>query len=142
MTSPGPAWVYRVFDRNDVLLYVGVSTNPNGRFNQHAQKVWWPNVARIELDLYGDRATAEWVEELVISVLAPTHNKVGVSRGSDEFLAAISFDHYARRFKREPPAVRGIEDKRAQYRTELDELEARIRPVVEESHARYMERTG
>ncbi len=47
-----PAAVYRFWDASDMLLYIGVTENPDGRFGGHeSTKPWWPDVARKELEL-------------------------------------------------------------------------------------------
>ncbi len=41
------ACVYRLYDANDALLYVGSAYDFDVRFKSHAQrKRWWPQVAR------------------------------------------------------------------------------------------------
>ena len=57
------AAVYRLYDAQDVLLYIGVSQQPHRRWQQHAQgKRWWPEVARSEI--------GTWFESRELAVLA------------------------------------------------------------------------
>lgn len=58
-----PTAIYRLFDAEGELLYVGVTTNPSRRFSQHkAKKSWWPEVARKDIlwmDTYHAAVMAE-----------------------------------------------------------------------------------
>jgi hypothetical protein len=66
--------VYRLFNRDDVLLYVGVSWNPKSRIPSHQDKPWWPQVAKSTIDLHPDRATALRAEAVAIVEESPLYN--------------------------------------------------------------------
>jgi hypothetical protein len=54
--------VYRMFGRRRVLLYIGVTCNLARRLRGHVeQQDWWPEVERIEIEVFADRASAEVV---------------------------------------------------------------------------------
>lgn len=58
-----PTAVYRLFDKDGTLLYVGITCKPPRRFSQHkTQKPWWPDVIRKDvewMESWGDAARAE-----------------------------------------------------------------------------------
>lgn len=87
MTSPepkkGPASkmagmnLYRLFDADDRLLYVGISLHAIQRATEHRRdKPWWPLVARMEFEHLEveSRADAEAIEREVIAVERPVYN--------------------------------------------------------------------
>lgn len=52
--------LYRLYDANGVLLYIGISGDPKRRFRQHARtKHWWPEVVRKEEVWFDTRREAE-----------------------------------------------------------------------------------
>lgn len=62
--------VYRLYDVNDELLYIGSSDNPEKRWAAHrSTKSWWPQVARREVtwhpwrEAWREEASAIWHEE-------------------------------------------------------------------------------
>lgn len=72
---PVPTTLYRLYDADDVLLYVGVTYNPKARFTQHRDtKSWWPQVARTEFQWFPSRSEAEAAERELIEAEAPPHN--------------------------------------------------------------------
>lgn len=66
--------VYRIFGDDDVSLYVGMSTNPTARLNDHTHKDWWPDVRRIELTLHSSPREVVQTELDEIDRLRPIHN--------------------------------------------------------------------
>lgn len=69
--------LYRLFDADDALLYVGIAGNPGRRFEQHAKaKLWWREVSRIEVEHFADRAEALAAERLAIRDERPLYNIV------------------------------------------------------------------
>jgi len=67
--------LYRLFDENDRLLYVGIAWNVRNRFYNHkADKVWWGDVARHELEEYPDRDSVLKAEMLAIKTEFPIYN--------------------------------------------------------------------
>jgi predicted GIY-YIG superfamily endonuclease len=67
--------VYRLFDANDRLLYVGTSAEPQGRWEQHArEKLWWSAVTRAEVDWHPSRTDAMAAERAAIQNENPLHN--------------------------------------------------------------------
>jgi excinuclease UvrABC nuclease subunit len=69
------AVVYRAFDGDRRLLYVGFTTNTIERLRRHAQKApWWPLVEDIELTDYTDEVQALDAERGAIKAEGPAHN--------------------------------------------------------------------
>jgi prevent-host-death family protein len=67
--------LYRLYDEADVLLYIGISHQPDARFEQHSKKKeWWPQVARREIQWFDDRPSAATAEAAAIRSEDPEHN--------------------------------------------------------------------
>lgn len=67
--------LYRLFAADDALLYVGVAEDPEWRWSQHSkEKIWWPQVARKEVQWYPSRDAAEAAEWTAIHEELPTYN--------------------------------------------------------------------
>lgn len=74
-SDPIPTAVYRFFDTDGVLLYVGVADDPAGRFADHSRdKSWWVEVVTREVHWYPDRETALTEEDRAIAAELPKHN--------------------------------------------------------------------
>lgn len=70
-----PTAVYRLYDEADALLYIGMTNDPERRFEQHAkERRWWPRVARRTVQWFADRPTAGRAEVGAIQAEAPKHN--------------------------------------------------------------------
>lgn len=75
MSDAEPTALYRFFDEQDRLLYVGITCNPEERWRRHASdKTWWSTVARKTLDWHPDRETALLAECLAITTERPRWN--------------------------------------------------------------------
>ncbi len=71
----GPTALYRLFDIDDDLLYVGISKYPWYRWTQHAaEKPWWPEVKGREFDWYITREEATEAEAQAIWLELPRYN--------------------------------------------------------------------
>lgn len=70
-----PHFVYRCFDAEQRLLYVGCSVSPSQRIEQHrAKSWWWPQVARTRLLWFPNREYALHKEREAIAVEQPRWN--------------------------------------------------------------------
>lgn len=91
-----PTSVYRLRNRDGVLLYVGIAGNPGRRFEQHAgEKPWWGEVASIDLEHHPDRETAAAAEMRAIKAERPRYNIVGnrlVVDGASGITPALAAD--------------------------------------------------
>lgn len=71
----GPSAVYRHFDAEGQLLYIGCSTNPGARHQTHRCTSHWAlKVATISVQWFENRAAAMEAEAAAISAEAPLHN--------------------------------------------------------------------
>jgi hypothetical protein len=69
--------LYRFYDADDALLYVGISLHAAVRASEHRRaKPWWPFVARMEVEHLGEvtRVEAERHERSVILAERPRYN--------------------------------------------------------------------
>lgn len=70
-----PTTLYRLFDPDGDLLYVGIAGNPGRRFEQHAAtKAWWGSVDTIRLQHFPDRHQARTAELEAIALELPSQN--------------------------------------------------------------------
>lgn len=73
------AVLYRLFDADGNLLYVGITGDLRGRFAKHAaEKPWWNQVARKTVTWYGSRSGALLAEAAAIADEQPRYNIAGV----------------------------------------------------------------
>jgi predicted GIY-YIG superfamily endonuclease len=72
-----PCAVYRCYDAEEQLLYVGISADLRERFRQHNGHGahWIPFMVRVDLTWHPDRETAADVERSLIDGLRPLFNK-------------------------------------------------------------------
>jgi predicted GIY-YIG superfamily endonuclease len=67
--------LYRLYDEDDDLLYVGITRNPERRWAQHAaEKSWWSRVIRRDVEWFETRPAALAAEEAAIALGRPAHN--------------------------------------------------------------------
>jgi hypothetical protein len=85
--------LYRLYDRQGALLYVGISVSALRRLSEHSQdKSWWDEVVSITLVRYPDRRSAEAAELWVIANEVPVHNVTGRSFDPNEAMAPLMVD--------------------------------------------------
>lgn len=67
--------LYRMFDKNGTLLYVGRTAHPAERFKAHKYtKQWWSQVARIDLQHCANHDALEQAEREAIQGEWPLYN--------------------------------------------------------------------
>lgn len=77
-SSSGGKIVYRFFDADGVLLYVGCSTNLAARMVAHSnQKDWWSIVAKAEFQHFADSLEGYRAEQEAIRTERPLYNVQG-----------------------------------------------------------------
>ena len=94
--------VYRLYDADDVLIYVGVTRNTTQRWAQHAQlKSWWRQGVRREVTWLDSRSDALLAERrAVLAVLdeskasMPEADAVARRRWAVVFAARIGWSKY------------------------------------------------
>ncbi|MFJ7525154.1 GIY-YIG nuclease family protein [Streptomyces griseus] len=109
--------LYRLFDAQDTLLYVGIAEDPKKRWAQHAaDKAWWPQVSRRDVEWLSDRGLAEEAERSAIEAENPIHNtRHAAPRLSNQEIASLF----------------------AQYKATV-ELERQLRPKVKQAAGQEM----
>jgi hypothetical protein len=91
------ACIYRCYDKEGNLLYVGLSRDAIIRSAAHsAQSAWYPNVAVMKIEKFSSREDAEEAERRAIAAENPLHNKM-----------RFSFSASGDRTKKPPRAPRG-----------------------------------
>lgn len=120
--------LYRLYDAQDQLLYIGISEDPEKRWAHHAsEKPWWPQVARKQVGWFPTREEAEAAEARAIATEHTPHNVAGSpwapkprELGVDEMLvseAASKLSEVATAVRLQDRAVRLVRptrDRRAQ----------------------------
>ena len=70
--------VYRYFDADDFLLYIGSTVNFGMRHYQHSMSAeWWNEAARWTVDPYPSEFQARAAERQAIATEHPIHNRAG-----------------------------------------------------------------
>jgi hypothetical protein len=73
---PGAAAVYRFYDADGALLYIGSTDQPALRWSRHGERrPWWSEVETFTLEWWPDRAQAFTEEFKAIRQEAPRYNK-------------------------------------------------------------------
>lgn len=67
--------LYRFYDDEGLLLYVGISTSAIARWAQHqGDKAWWPEVVTTKVEHFATRAEARVAELVAIRTERPRYN--------------------------------------------------------------------
>ena len=70
-------YLYKMYNNDDQLLYVGITNNVDQRFTAHAStKSWWKDVDNINLKIYQDRESAILSERMTIISEHPKYNEL------------------------------------------------------------------
>lgn len=70
-----PHVLYRMFDAEGALLYVGITNNPKARFRTHSKtKAWWEEVANIAVEHFDTREALAYAEYQAIVNEHPLYN--------------------------------------------------------------------
>lgn len=69
-------YLYRHYDKNNILLYVGISVSHLARLCQHRDKaVWFDEIATVTIQPFPSRQEALFAETDAIIGENPLHNK-------------------------------------------------------------------
>lgn len=69
--------LYRLYDADEQLLYIGVTSKPQPRWNNHkCTQPWWPDVTTKVLEWFDDRDQALDAEAAAIKAELPKYNEV------------------------------------------------------------------
>ncbi|MFC8463367.1 hypothetical protein [Streptomyces sp. NPDC057250] len=125
--------LYRLYDAADVLLYIGISHQPDVRFAQHASdKPWWTDVARRDVEWHDDRPSAEAAEAEAIRAEDPEHNGTFSPRrrySAHDLIAADGIQELSLTLAR-PRFTRLIEDARERDRITALTVRGRRRACI------------
>jgi hypothetical protein len=66
--------LYRFWDSEGALLYVGITDRSDDRWAKHGDRTWWTAVARIDIERFAERRDAEMAEIKAIREERPLHN--------------------------------------------------------------------
>jgi hypothetical protein len=72
--------LYRLYDADSALLYVGIAFDPEARMPGHKRKPWWPLVASKTIEWHDTRLLALTAEARVVGTENPLYNVLGVAR--------------------------------------------------------------
>ncbi|MFF5422428.1 GIY-YIG nuclease family protein [Streptomyces misionensis] len=86
------AAVYRLYDADGALLYVGSAYDPEVRCKAHRNKPWWPQVERRTEEWHPTRLNAYHAEMAAISTEAPAHNAMGTEAYREECRRRAAID--------------------------------------------------
>lgn len=112
--------LYRHFDADGQLLYVGISLNAINRLREHGEgSPWFDDIARVEIEYFPNRLLASQAEAVAIAEENPVHNtnkRFATSCEQDQAIADIWYNRdYAERYKvRRIGEILGREVKRHQ----------------------------
>ncbi len=118
--------LYRFFDGDGQLLYIGITHDAHRRFQQHAgRKPWWSDVRQILLEVYPDRESVLAAETRAIIDEKPLHNVVhnrnrpaqkstptrvevaDVPQSDEDRIAAMTPEEFSAYFEAKFPRVKG-----------------------------------
>lgn len=67
--------LYRLYDADGNLLYVGITNNPKRWYDHSRDKCWWPEVNRKTIEWFETRKSAERIEKLEVKEDGPKYNR-------------------------------------------------------------------
>lgn len=71
----GRTALYRLFDADGALLYIGITISPQDRMKEHSwRKPWWPEVQRSTVEWHDTWHAAAEAEQAAISAEEPKYN--------------------------------------------------------------------
>jgi hypothetical protein len=74
-----PTQLYRHYDKDGQLLYVGISLSAVSRLSQHKEKPWYTEIATVTIETLPTRAHALRAERRAIWGESPRYNVAGTS---------------------------------------------------------------
>jgi predicted GIY-YIG superfamily endonuclease len=67
-------FLYKLFDKNEELLYVGITEDVDKRLKEHASKPWFHEVTEHIIEPFRNRSAAASIEAEIILTEKPRHN--------------------------------------------------------------------
>jgi predicted GIY-YIG superfamily endonuclease len=77
MADDRPTALYRFFDAEGGLLYIGITASVPSRISEHSRKAWCWQAASVTLDWYPSASLARAAERIAIQTEQPRHNIAG-----------------------------------------------------------------
>lgn len=68
--------LYRYFDADGTLIYLGISSNAMARLRSHKKDDWANRIATVKLERFPDRSAALAAESMAIKAERPMFNKM------------------------------------------------------------------
>ena len=93
--------LYRHFDADGMLLYVGISKNPKRRMSEHSSRAaWFSQIAHVAVEWLDSRTAALLAERRAILSERPEHNssQADKTRGAAAFIDAYGKEELASYF--------------------------------------------
>lgn len=103
-----PAAVYRFYDTEGALLYIGSGYDPNVRWDEHRKKPWAAEVAKRTECWYPTRAAAYVAETAAIKSELPRHNITNNPAAPPREIVGVN--PIAEIFNRQMQEIESIED--------------------------------
>jgi predicted GIY-YIG superfamily endonuclease len=124
--SDADQWLYRIYDAEGGLLYVGVTNQCVKRFDQHGQeRTWWRDVASITVEHVPDRGAVAAAELKAIQEENPRHNIAGKPADEDEDIW-IDCDRMVEALTSDPLVLPEVQARRAVAKAMSDRQRARF----------------
>lgn len=98
--------LYRHYDADGALLYVGISLNAVYRLSQHGSADWSKYIARVDIESYHSRGEAMAAEKRAIKSESPVFNTIH-NRGRKDYSGKIPMAAVQVKKKYRPPADDG-----------------------------------
>lgn len=91
MSDQTPTALYRHFDDEGRLLYVGISLSPTYRLSQHrVSSAWFVRISRVEVEWFDDRGSAMAAEKHAIKSEKPEYNVVHKVSAKQQRMAELA----------------------------------------------------
>jgi predicted GIY-YIG superfamily endonuclease len=89
LLEPSNQTLYRFFNANNELLYVGITNNPFNRFSGHSKdKEWFKEITHSTMEHYPNRLAVDRAETMAIKSEKPKYNRAkvdGFEKAQDHF---------------------------------------------------------
>jgi len=71
-----PYVMYRLYDADRILLYIGITANLRSRLLQHRRtQAWWGRCATVDVTSLPNKFVARYAEDATMKIEAPLYNK-------------------------------------------------------------------